>query len=210
MRRLPMITSHFLRIFRSIIVLSILTLFVGCGGGGGGKDSPEPTFTISGTVSGAIQQGVTITLSGDSSDTTTTDASGYYSFPDLVNGSYTIIPSVTPSSLIWYSFTPFNKAVTINKADVGANDFTSTENAVLTFSISGTITVNSVAQQGVTVTLSGSSGTATTDANGNYSFQGLTYGVYLVTPSFTGYTFSPTSQYVTIYYDADHTGINFQ
>jgi len=36
------------------------------------------TSLISGTVSGDVQEGVTVTLSGDNSDTTTTDSNGDY------------------------------------------------------------------------------------------------------------------------------------
>ena len=85
-----MSTSHLLNIFRSIIVFSIIALFVGCGGGGGGGTaSSESANTISGTVSGAILSGVTMTLSGTSSGTVTTDSSGNYTFIGLAN-DYTV------------------------------------------------------------------------------------------------------------------------
>jgi len=43
------------------------------------------TSLISGTVSGDIQEGVIITLSGDNSDTTTSDSNGDYSFNNYAN-----------------------------------------------------------------------------------------------------------------------------
>jgi hypothetical protein len=59
------------------------------------------------------------------------------------------------------------------------------------------------------VSLSGpSSGTVTANSSGAYSFTGLVAGSYAVTPSHTGFTFSPTSQSVTIT-NANVTGINF-
>jgi hypothetical protein len=62
---------------------------------------------------------------------------------------------------------------------------------------------------GTTVKLSGaSSATTTADANGNYSFAGLANGSYTVTPSNTGFTFSPPNQSVTIN-GANQIGINF-
>ena len=69
-----------------------------------------------------------------------------------------------------------------------------------TYAISGTITVSGgVALQGVTMTLSGAgSGNVTTNASGNYSLSGLKNGAYTITPSLTGYTFSPASKSVTI------------
>src|SRR5271157_900070 len=48
---------------------------------------------------------------------------------------------------------------------------------------------------GVTVTLSGSQTTATTDSGGNFSFEDLnSAGTYTVTPSLAGYSFVPPSQ----------------
>ena len=62
--------------------------------------------------------------------------------------------------------------------------------------LSGTISGGGA---GATVTLSGTaSATATADASGNYSFSGLNNGSYTVTPSNTGFTYTPASQTVTI------------
>ncbi len=64
-----------------------------------------------------------------------------------------------------------------------------------TYTVSGTITGASA----VTVTLSGAAtGTTTTDANGAYSFASLANGSYTLTPSKSGYTFSPASTSVTV------------
>ena len=67
---------------------------------------PLDHWAISGTVTGAVQQGVTMTLSGTSSATTTTDGSGNYSFSDLSNGNYTVTPT-----LAGYTFSPTSKPV---------------------------------------------------------------------------------------------------
>ena len=98
-----------------------LIVLAGCGGGGGGKSSSEPSssFSISGTVSGAVLSGVTMSLSGTSSGTATTDASGNYSFTGLVNGPYTITPSISDCT-----FTPTSKTVTISGANTTAVNFT--------------------------------------------------------------------------------------
>jgi hypothetical protein len=61
----------------------------------------SPTFTLSGTVgqcnisgpSGIPLPGVTMTLTGGASGSTTTDGSGYYSFSDLAGANYTLTPS---------------------------------------------------------------------------------------------------------------------
>ena len=75
---------------------------------------------------------------------------------------------------------------------------TGTGTAIPTWSISGTITPLP-AGSGVLVSLGGAPGTTTTtDSSGNYSFAGLANGSYTVTPSKTGFTFSPPNQTVTI------------
>ncbi|MGA3207059.1 MAG: hypothetical protein ABSE05_04450 [Syntrophales bacterium] len=69
-----------------------------------------------------------------------------------------------------------------------------------TFSISGTITSGGLPLSGVTVTLSGDgSGVATTDINGNYSFDVSNYSSYIITPSLAGYTFRPINRSAIIY-----------
>ena len=157
------------------------------------------TFSISGTVSGAVKSEVTMTLSGDSSDTTKTDASGNYSFIDLSNGTYTVTPSKTG-----YTFVPASETVTISGKDVTKVNFTS---SAATHSISGTVTGD--VKFGVIVTLSGSgSGSKVTNFLGDYSFTDLSNGTYTVTPSKTDYTFTPTSKTVTIS-GADKTGVDF-
>lgn len=77
-----------------------------------------------------------------------------------------------------------------------------------TYSISGTITP-AAGGSGATVTLSGAAtGTTTADSTGSYSFAGLANGTYAITPGRTGYTFSPSTEGVTVS-AANVTGINF-
>jgi hypothetical protein len=74
-----------------------------------------------------------------------------------------------------------------------------------TWSISGTITGGADA----TVNLAGAAtATTTADASGNYTFSGLAHGNYTVTPSKTGFTFTPANQAVTIS-GANATSVNF-
>ena len=78
-----------------------------------------------------------------------------------------------------------------------------------TYSISGTISPVA-GGSGATVTLSGAAGaTATANSSGNYTFSGLANGTYTVTPSHTGYTFSPSSVNVTVSGANVTTGLNF-
>src|SRR5205085_113475 len=77
-----------------------------------------------------------------------------------------------------------------------------------TYDISGTISP-AVGGSGATLTLSGAASAATTaDSSGFYTFSALTNGLYTVTPSNTGYMFSPPNMNVTI--NAGNVpGVNF-
>jgi hypothetical protein len=143
----------------------------------------------------ASQDGTVLTLSGSGTQVTA-DSSGSYTLSNLANGTYTITPSKTG-----LSFNPASQTVTVNGVNVTGTNFT-----VQTWSISGTV---SPSGSGTVLTLSGTStGTATADVSGNYSFTGLLNGSYTVTPSKTGYTFSPANQPVTIS-SANVTSVNF-
>ncbi len=68
-----------------------------------------------------------------------------------------------------------------------------------TYSISGQLTSSSGASMvGTTVSITGASTAATTtNSTGNYTFSGLASGTYTVTPSASGYSFTPTKQTFT-------------
>ena len=191
-----------------IMLLCMLCMFslAACSGSSNTTSVGSGTSTISGTVfsGGAFLPGATVTLSGTSTGTTTTDANGNYSFTGATNGNYVLTPSKTG-----YSFTSVSTLVTINSADVNSQNFIATATPATTYSISGTITLNSVGQPGVIVALTGAAtGAAITDASGNYSFAGLQNGSYTVTPAIGGYSFSPGNASVTVN-NANVTGKNF-
>jgi plastocyanin len=77
-------------------------------------------------------------------------------------------------------------------------------------SISGQTTLdNGSILSSVTMTLTGaSSDNVITDASGNYTFTGLDNGSYTITPSKTGFTFSPTFSPQTVS-GADINAVNF-
>ena len=158
------------------------------------------SFSISGTISGSGGNAAMVALSGAATATTTADSSGNYSFTSLLNGAYTVTPSKTG-----FTFTPASQNVTVNGSDVTAINFTST--ALPTFSISGTISGNG--GNAATVALSGAAtATTTADSSGNYTFTGLLNGAYTLTPSKSGYTFTPASQNVSVN-SANVTSVNF-
>jgi len=178
----------------------------GCSGAVSGNSPTPPlpqTYDISGTISPAVGgNGATLTLSGAASAATTADSSGSYTFTGLANGTYAIIPSHTG-----YTFSPTSQSATVSGANVTAINFTDTPQSA-TYSISGTISP-AAGGSGATVILSGAAGATTlTNASGSYSFSALTNGTYTVTPSNTGYMFSPASMNVTIN-AGNAPGVNF-
>ena len=93
-------------------------LFVTAGSSGGSTGS----YSISGTVNGSP---ATLALSGASTGSTTTNASGSYSFSALPNGSYVVTPGQSG-----YSFTPSTASISINGANVSGVSFTATADPV--------------------------------------------------------------------------------
>jgi hypothetical protein len=181
--------------------LMMLLLISGCSNGSDDfivASSAPNTYSISGTVSGTT--GVTINLTGASTASVTTDSSGTFTITGLASGEYTVTPVKTGSK-----FTPSSAAVTVSGGTVTVPDFAATPGTPL-YSISGAVTGDVKYQ--VLITLSGAgSATTKTDTSGNYTLPNLVAGNYTVTPSLTGYTFSPSSLSPTV--SANVTGQNF-
>lgn len=179
-----------MNLVRNILAILFSIALAACGGGG---SSTQDTYSMAGTVtaSSTALAGATITLTGGATGISTTDTSGYYSFTGLANGNYTVTP--TKAGTV---FAPTSLAISVNGANaIGAN-FTATS-AATSYSISGAVSGDTLS--GVTVTVSGTAtASATTDASGNYSITGLQDGSYTVTPSKTGYAFTPASSAATV------------
>ncbi|HEY5580020.1 MAG TPA: carboxypeptidase regulatory-like domain-containing protein [Rhodoferax sp.] len=160
------------------------------------------SHSLSGAVSGDTLSGVTITVTGAATASATTDSSGNYSVTGVYDGSYTMTPSKTG-----YRFTPSSLAVTVSGVAVAGKNFEAKANVEPIYSISGA--VSGAVQSVVSVTLSGAgSATTTSNGSGNYTFAGLVNGSYTITPSMTGYTFSPVNAAATVS-GANITGTNF-
>jgi len=176
------------------------------------------TYSISGQVmfNGSGLSGVAVALSGASSETAITGASGNYAFTGLYNGSYTVT-----SSRIGFTFNPASSPQTVSGANTPGVNFIATpvQAGSGTYNISGQVTMTcsfcvpvvTFGVQGVWIALSGaSSETAITGASGNYAFTGLKNGSYTITPSplSVGWTFNPASSPQTVS-GADIPGVNF-
>lgn len=73
----------------------------------------EVTYSISGTVTGDVINGVTVTLSGDATSETTTASDGTYSFTGLSAGAYTVTPTINDIT----AFSPTSSSVTLSTTD---------------------------------------------------------------------------------------------
>ena len=119
---------------------------------------------VSGSAKTAMGQGVagvTLVFSG-SQGTATTDAAGNYSSQVTSGWSGTTTPQKTG-----YSFSPSSRSYTNVTSDRTGEDYTA---SLMTFAISGSVkTTGGQGVAGVILTFSGGQGSATTDADGNYS-----------------------------------------
>lgn len=99
-------------ILASLLGLLILLPLAGC--------DNKPSQSVSGqtTAGGSAFSDVTVTLSGPAVYTAITDAGGNYSFGDVQEGIYTLIPAYPG-----YTFSPENRAVYIYGMDAIAFDF---------------------------------------------------------------------------------------
>jgi hypothetical protein len=137
------------------------------------------TYTISGQVTRACQAhgGVTVDLTGAEVLNTSTNVGGNYSFTNLLNGNYTVTPSLAN-----FTFDPASRSVTIANASAGGRDFYSL------YTPTHTLTVNVVLADGRNVQFirvtptgtnphsgftTGSPGGQVTDVNGQTVFTGL-------------------------------------
>jgi hypothetical protein len=157
-------------------------------------------LNISGTISPtSAGVGAMITLAGPVSAMTAADASGNFSFGSLPNGSYIVTPAKNG-----FVFSPSSQAVTLSGSSVTTVNFAASQ----TYSISGTISPSASGSGAVVILGGASSATTTADSSGSFSFVGLANGSYTITPSKSGFVFSPSSQPVTVS-GASVSGVSF-
>ena len=157
---------------------------------------PDPTVTVTSNTVWVISEAPTPAGPWTQVYTQTNNPTGYYSEYVLhrTAAENTLANSI-PLSLTYttdYGIQPYN----IN-------------HSILTLTTDIHAISGSAGVAGATVSYAGpTSGSVTADGSGNYSIPDLADGDYIVTPSKTGYTFSPTSASETVS-GADITGVNF-
>jgi hypothetical protein len=136
---------------------------------------------ITGTVNsgGVGLANVSLSLSGSSTGSATSDVNGKFTFPNAPHGFYTLTPVKSG-----YVFSPFAVNATVEGSDVQTN-FT----AQPVYTLSGTIRSGSntgSVLSGANVTIAGKS--ATTSATGQYSISGVKAGSWTFSVTKAGYT----------------------
>jgi type II secretory pathway component GspD/PulD (secretin) len=141
------------------------------------------TFTISGTtgIDGVVMKG----LPGNP----VTSGGGLYTATVDYGASGIVIPTKEG-----YTFEPANRTYTKITGDQDNQSYTGT---LITLTISGTVTIDGKAIEGVSMSADNGGGSGITDANGHYSLT-VNYGWSgAVTPTKEGYMFDPPNKAYT-------------
>ena len=162
----------------------------------GAVPTPAPPYTITGQLTGSVGQGlsgISITLSGAQTGTLVTGNGGFYSFTVDKVGDYTLMPASTP----YYTFAPQSFT------NLHLNQVANFAGTLRFYAVSGRLTLGSDAAPAVVLAVTGSqTATATTNSNGEYSFNLAAGGNYTITPSLLAHDFLPATLIVT---DLPHT-----
>lgn len=151
------------------------------------------TYSISGSAGVA---GATVSYSGTPNGSVTADSSGLYTISGI---PYGWTGTVTPS-LAGYTFVPTNREYTNVTANWTSQDYVASMN---TFTISGNAGV-----AGASLAYTGGAEPVLADSSGNYTITVPWGWDGTVTPSKTGYTFTPSSKTYTDVV-ANKTGENY-
>jgi len=178
--------------FLFCLLSAAFLIIAGCWG-----NDETTTYTVAGTVNvygtGDALANVTVSATGSATSSTTTGSDGNFTL-SAANGTYTLTPSLAN-----YTFDPVSTVVVVDGANITDTNFVATSTGGAdTYGISGT--VSGAVQSDVKLTLSGGlSGTVMTGSDGTYSFGNVVGGTtYIVTPSRSGYSFSPEYTEFTI------------
>ena len=182
----------------SLIVLFTLNMsMTGCSDDSNGDGSTGATVT--GTVKNSANQAIAniiVSISTTPAKSDTTGADGVYTFTEVEVGTYTLTFSGT-------NYVTTNTTITVVEDDpiltVGNTTIPATSEQ--TGTISGTVTGASVNLEGAEVKIIGTTAsngrTATTAANGTYSFTGVFVGNYTVAVERNGYVSDSSDVTVT-------------
>jgi hypothetical protein len=177
-----------------------------------GKDIA--TFAASGTVSIATTPHINLRANATGAGSVVftdgvnrrVESSAPFSYMGDTNGVYN--PWSPAPGTYDITASPFSGAGATGAAGAASTlRLTVTSTSSSTFTASGVVT--GASWNSVTASFTGAqTATATTDSSGNFLLSGLADGNYVVTPSKTGYNFTPPSRNFTVA-NANVTGLNF-
>ena len=152
------------------------------------------TYAISGRVSTSTDTGVAgVAIATGTGLSAVSAADGSFTLAGVAPGTYTLTPTKSG-----YTFTPATRSVTVSNGDLGGQDFVGTLVPATTYTIIGRVaTASSVAVAGVTVS-TGTGLSAVSAADGSFTLAGVAPGTYTLTPTKSGYTFTPATRSVTV------------
>lgn len=172
----------------------VLTSYSLTGGGGGNTGG---SYSITGQIesnTGAGLAGVSVTLTGGTTLTTTTDSGGNYSFSNVANGTYTLTPAKSG-----YTFSPAYQQVTVSGKNTTVAKFTGTTSGgggtVTGYDLTGIVQdENGTPIEFVLVVLQDTKNSLNmhaiyTNGKGSYFFDDLTSSTYVLSFDYYGYTF---------------------
>ena len=146
------------------------------------------TYTVTGTVRDSSGTGIAGVTVSDGTRNAVTDNTGSYTLSAVPVGNYTLTPTKSG-----YSFTPTTSNLIV-AGNLSGQNFTGT---LITYSVSGRI-VDSSSNALVGVTVTDGTRTALTDASGIYTLTGVLPGSYTLTPTKSGYSFTPATLSATV------------
>ena len=179
--------------------------------GSGNADPGVPTAALVTTVNGSLVLGVGNDWDNTIARTLGPNQAMVHQFLANVGDTYWVQRESNATSLSGTSVTLNDSAPTSDRYNLTIVEVLpaapGTVGTYGSYGIFGTLSP-SARGSGATVTLSGTaSGTTTADGSGNYGFNGLSNGSYTVTPSKSGYSFSPAAQSATI--NGANVAVNF-
>jgi hypothetical protein len=167
--------------------------------------STSPIYTVSGRIIdgfGAavanLPVSITPTPAGVAASVNT-NSSGYYTFTGVPAGTYTVMPTLGGT---YYS--PATRTANVTNANVSGLNFISYKTATLAGRVSNSSGV-AIPNVSVALTLTaggtpitGAINPVTTNSAGYFTFNKVPDGNYTITPTLSGYIFSPPSKNVTM------------
>lgn len=157
---------------------------------GGGPSGP---YSVSGRITDSLTSSpiASVLITDGAGHIAYSDGAGNYILSGLSAGSYTLTAFMSGYTFV----ASFTNPVTIVAANLTDKNFVGTSGSG-NYTISGRITDGTNPIQGVTV--SDGTRSATTNINGDYTITDVPYGSYIITPSMSGYSFSPAVMSVIV------------